>query len=113
MVTSVCSGKQPPFWIRSYQPNNIIHCVDYALAIEKQALLHNRQYYFVVGYSRHGSPHVFIVVDGWAIDNGHLKPSVFSEKDIAKTMQRFWIVSSLPKKATITIRGNKLYLHEG
>lgn len=60
--------------------------------------------YFIVGFTKDGRPHVFVVVDGWALDNGAIEPRIFPEKDVKKYMRQWWIYTgTLPEKATLRI----------
>lgn len=91
-----------PYWLNSFTSDKV-NCVAYARQLAQIAKRQKRQTYFVVGFSIKNQPHVFIVVDGWAIDNGHLGERVFQETEIESYMIQWWIVEKLPKNAVLRI----------
>ena len=78
-------------------------CVEYARNVARKAAKDGRVVYFIVGFTNGRQPHVFVVVDGWAIDNGAISPRIFLEDDITKHMRQWWIEDDLPRKAYLRI----------
>lgn len=103
IVSGVARAEQAPRWAFNYDSPTRDKCVDYAREIARQATEDDRQIYFVVGFSRDGRPHAFVVVDGWAIDNGALDKRIFHESEIQKYMRKWWIENTLPARATLRI----------
>lgn len=95
---------QAPFWIRRYGSEHLKEeCVSYARDIARKAAKDGRVVYFIVGFTKEGRPHAFVVVDGWALDNGAITPRVFPETNIKMYMRQWWIRESLPRKAHLRI----------
>jgi len=103
LILGVARAEHVPRWAFNYDSPNKEQCVPFAKDLAKQAKRDNRQIYFIVGFTNNGRPHAFVVVDGWAIDNGALEKRVFPESDIDKYMRKWWIENTLPARATLRI----------
>ena len=98
------SASQVPLCTRGYGSEVLKgSCVEYARNVARKAAKDGRVVYFIVGFTNGRRPHVFVVVDGWAIDNGAISPRIFLEDDITKHMRQWWIEDDLPRKAYLRI----------
>ena len=106
LISLAVLASEPSQFIR--YSSDKTNCVDYARDLQRVAERDDKQFYFVVGFTLSGRPHVFIVVDGVALDNGAVSPRVFPEQDIKKHMRKWWIVDRLPKKAVLVFKDGNL-----